>query len=39
MRRFMAALALGVAMAGAVGAEGAHKGYEMPPYTVERRSR
>jgi hypothetical protein len=23
-------------MAGTVGAEGTHKGYEMPPYTVER---
>jgi hypothetical protein len=23
-------------MAGSVGAEGSHKGYEMPPYTVER---
>jgi hypothetical protein len=29
-------LALGVAMATAAGAEGTHKGYEMPPYTVER---
>ncbi len=29
-------LALGVAMAGATGAETTHKGYEMPPYTVER---
>jgi hypothetical protein len=28
-------LALGVAMAGEAGAEAAHKGYEMPPYTVE----
>ncbi len=28
-------LALGVAMAGVAGAEGTHKGYEMPPYTVE----
>jgi hypothetical protein len=29
-------LALGVAMAGHAGAETTHKGYEMPPYTVER---
>jgi hypothetical protein len=29
-------LALGVAMAGEAGAETTHKGYEMPPYTVER---
>jgi hypothetical protein len=33
-------LALGLAlegtMAGTAGAEGSHKGYEMPPYTVER---
>lgn len=40
MRRFMAVLAMGMAMAGSVGAEGTqestHKGYEMPPYTVER---
>ena len=28
-------LALGVAMATEAGAEDAHKGYEMPPYTVE----
>lgn len=28
-------LALGVAMAGEAGAEGTHKGYEMPPYRVE----
>ena len=28
-------LALGVAMAGKAEAEGTHKGYEMPPYTVE----
>jgi hypothetical protein len=28
-------LALGVAMATDVGAESSHKGYEMPPYTVE----
>lgn len=28
-------LALGVVMAGQAGAEGSHKGYEMPPYTVE----
>lgn len=28
-------LALGVAMAGQAGAEETHKGYEMPPYTVE----
>lgn len=28
-------LALGVAMAGQAGAEGTHKGYEMPPYSVE----
>jgi SOUL heme-binding protein len=28
-------LALGVAMAGEAGAETTHKGYEMPPYTVE----
>lgn len=27
-------LALGVAMAGKTGAEAAHKGYEMPPYSV-----
>jgi hypothetical protein len=32
----MAVLAMGMAMAGAVGAEGTHKGYEMPPYKVER---
>lgn len=30
------ALALGVAMATTAGAEGTHKGYEMPPYRVER---
>jgi hypothetical protein len=36
MRRFLTALAMGVAMAGSVGAEGTHKGYEMPPYKVER---
>lgn len=35
MRRMMAALAMGIAMAGQVGAEATHKGYEMPPYTVE----
>jgi SOUL heme-binding protein len=35
MRRMMAALAMGMAMAGQVGAEATHKGYEMPPYTVE----
>jgi hypothetical protein len=29
-------LALGVAMASQAGAETTHKGYEMPPYTVER---
>jgi hypothetical protein len=29
-------LALGVAMVGIAGAETTHKGYEMPPYTVER---
>ena len=28
-------LALGVAMAGQAGAEDSHKGYEMPPYSVE----
>lgn len=28
-------LVLGVAMAGSAGAESTHKGYEMPPYTVE----
>jgi hypothetical protein len=28
-------LALGVAMAGQAGAEDSHKGYEMPPYTVD----
>jgi hypothetical protein len=28
-------LALGVAMAGEAGAEASHKGYEMPPYSVE----
>lgn len=28
-------LALGVAMATGAGAEETHKGYEMPPYTVE----
>ncbi|MFM7333616.1 MAG: SOUL family heme-binding protein [Tabrizicola sp.] len=28
-------LALGVAMAGEAGAEATHKGYEMPPYTVD----
>jgi SOUL heme-binding protein len=28
-------LALGVVMAGQAGAEDTHKGYEMPPYTVE----
>ena len=28
-------LVLGVAMAGIAGAEATHKGYEMPPYTVE----
>jgi hypothetical protein len=28
-------LALGVAMAGQAGAEATHKGYEMPPYTVD----
>lgn len=28
-------LALGVAMAGQAGAEASHKGYEMPPYTVD----
>ena len=28
-------LALGVAMAGDAGAETTHKGYEMPPYTVD----
>ena len=28
-------LALGVMMAGVAGAEGTHKGYEMPPYSVE----
>jgi hypothetical protein len=29
-------LTLGVAMAAEAGAESSHKGYEMPPYTVER---
>jgi hypothetical protein len=28
-------LALGIAMAGQAGAETTHKGYEMPPYTVD----
>ncbi|WP_240790250.1 heme-binding protein [Rhodobacter sp. SY28-1] len=28
-------LAVGVAMAGVAGAETTHKGYEMPPYTVD----
>lgn len=28
-------LMLGVVMAGQAGAEATHKGYEMPPYTVE----
>jgi hypothetical protein len=37
MRRILTVLAMGVAMAGAGGAETTHKGYEMPPYTVERR--
>lgn len=32
----VAMLALGVAMATAAGAETTHKGYEMPPYRVER---
>ena len=32
----MQALVLGVMMATAAGAETTHKGYEMPPYTVER---
>lgn len=35
MSRFMAALAMGVTLAGGVMAEDTHKGYEMPPYTVE----
>lgn len=35
MWRTLAALAMGIMMAGVAGAE-AHKGYEMPPYTVER---
>jgi hypothetical protein len=34
MRRMMAAL-VGMAMAGQAVAETTHKGYEMPPYTVE----
>lgn len=34
MRKLLA-LALGMAMAGEAGAETTHKGYEMPPYTVE----
>jgi len=36
MRRTMTAFALGVAMTMAAGAETTHKGYEMPPYSVER---
>jgi hypothetical protein len=36
MRHVLAVLAMGVAMAGAGSAETTHKGYEMPPYTVER---
>lgn len=37
MRQVLAVLALGAAMAGVgvAGAEATHKGYEMPPYTVE----
>jgi SOUL heme-binding protein len=30
------AFTLGVAMAGSAGADATHKGYEMPPYTVEQ---
>lgn len=40
MRQVLAGLAMGMAMAGAGGAEGTqkvtYKGYELPPYTVER---
>ena len=35
MWRALTALALGTTMAGGVMAEDTHKGYEMPPYTVE----
>jgi hypothetical protein len=36
MRHVLTVLAMGVAMAGAGSAETTHKGYETPPYTVER---
>jgi hypothetical protein len=35
MRKMMLAVAWGIAMAGVAGAETTHKGYEMPPYSVE----
>ena len=36
MWRILTALAAAITMAGGVMAEDTHKGYEMPPYTVER---
>lgn len=36
MRLMLTALAMALTMAGDVLAEDTHKGYEMPPYTVER---
>lgn len=36
MWRIMTAVVLGMTMAGEVMAEDTHKGYEMPPYNVER---
>jgi hypothetical protein len=35
MRKMVLAVAWGIAMAGVAGAETTHKGYEMPPYSVE----
>lgn len=35
MRKMMLAVIWGIAMAGVSGAEATHKGYEMPPYSVE----
>ena len=35
MRKRVLAVVLGVAMAGTAGPETTHKGYEMPPYSVE----
>lgn len=35
MRKLVLAAVLGAVMAGTAGAEGTHKGYEMPPYAVE----